>query len=87
MQKQNLLIEYVDGSRQWIKNSTQDEVCAVKGFRRICATSDPKFDVYTFRWRTGESQFEIVKLPPYGVIEQERAGSRSSSTSICLGPS
>lgn len=73
--RQNLLVEYVDGSRQWIKNTTQKEACSIKGFKRVCASSEANLNVGTFRWKVGDkSQFVLVRLPPYGVNEQELAG-------------
>ena len=54
---QNILVEYEDGSLQWIKGTTEKEVMALSGFRRIRSFCNTNFRVPTERYRVGPSEF------------------------------
>jgi hypothetical protein len=58
----HILVEYNDGSFQWIKDSTEKEAAEraeVKIIRSYCNTN---FNVDARRWKTGRSQFERIIL-------------------------
>jgi hypothetical protein len=61
--KKHILIECRDGSRQWIKNTSEKDVTKIKDFRKIVSYSEGHFYFTTKRWRESkESQFKITYL-------------------------
>lgn len=58
--KHNILVEYSDGSFQWLKNTTSREAMDKPGVKHLRSYCDTRFDVDTKRWRTGKSQFEKI---------------------------
>jgi hypothetical protein len=59
----HLLVEFQDGSLQWIKNTSEAEVIRVKQFKRIKSESFGEFYFTKKRWKESkESQLKIVVL-------------------------
>lgn len=60
--KYHILVEYSDGSFQWIRNSTEQEVAKKPGVKRIRSYCNVNFAVDTKRWKTGKTQFQKIIL-------------------------
>jgi hypothetical protein len=60
--KNHILVEYIDGTFQWIKNVCEKEVSKNKKVKRICSCSYGNIEVNTRRWKIGKSQFDLVLL-------------------------
>lgn len=60
MRRQHILIQYTDGSYQWIRNTSETEVSKIKNFKRIVSFCNDNFYVDTKKWRIGRSQFEKI---------------------------
>jgi hypothetical protein len=58
----NILVEYKDGSFQWIRDALESDVCKMPDVARIKSYCNSEFRVGTERWRTGESEFEKVVI-------------------------
>lgn len=57
----HILVEYKDGSFQWFENTSEKDVCRVKGFKRIKSFTNGKFYFSKKRWKeSSESQFKIT---------------------------
>lgn len=62
----HLLVEFQDGSFQWIKNTSENDVKKIPGFKRIKSEANGNFHFTTRRWReSSESQFEVSYLDLY----------------------
>ena len=51
----HLLVEYEDGSLQWLENALESEAVALPGVARVKAYCNSNFRVPRERWRTGRS--------------------------------
>jgi hypothetical protein len=62
MKGQHILIEYKDGSRQWIENACEKNVVKTNNFKRIVSFCNSNFKVCTKRWTTGKTQFQKIVI-------------------------
>lgn len=62
MNKQHILVEYDDGSFQWIKESSEEELLKKPEIKRIKSYCNANFEVNTKRFRIGKSQFEMISV-------------------------
>jgi hypothetical protein len=68
-----MLVEYRDGSFQWLENALEAEVARMPGVARIKSYCNPNFRVTTERWTTGRSDMEkIVIAPVVASCDRER---------------
>ncbi len=57
----HILVEFKDGSFQWIENASENDVCKIKDFKRIRSLTNGKFYFSKKRWKeSSESQFKIT---------------------------
>jgi hypothetical protein len=61
MSGHHLLVEYNDGSRQWIKNACESEIKNNKNIKRICSYCNSRYEVDTRRWKIG-SKSDLHKI-------------------------
>jgi len=56
--RHNILVEYEDGSLQWIRNTTEAEVESLPGFKRARSFCNVNFVVPEDRYMVGPSEFQ-----------------------------
>jgi hypothetical protein len=72
--KHNILVQYTDGSLQWLREALESEVRAMPDVARIKAYCNSNFRVGGERWTTGRSDMEkIVISRPSPACGTERA--------------
>lgn len=59
MKKQSLLVEYKDGSFQWIKNASEEEALKNPNVVRIKSHSYGSVEIESRRWKLGKTQFHV----------------------------
>jgi hypothetical protein len=55
----SLLVEYKDGSLQWVKNSSEEEVMRNPEVARIKSQSYGSIKMESRRWKEGKTQFQV----------------------------
>lgn len=63
--KPSLLVEYKDGSFQWIKNTSEEEAKKNPEIIRVKSTSYGNIQMQSRRWKTGKTQFDVVFFGDY----------------------
>jgi len=58
--RHNILVEYEDGSLQWLRNALENEAIRVPGVVRVKACCNSESRVPLDRWRTGETDLQKV---------------------------
>jgi hypothetical protein len=60
--RHNILVEYEDGSLQWLQNALENEAARLPGVVRVKAQCNSEFRVPLDRWRTGETDLQKVVI-------------------------
>ncbi|NBT57316.1 hypothetical protein EBT16_00875 [bacterium] len=62
MERKSILVQYTDGSLQWLKNTSEEEVAKNPEVARVKSQCYGTIQMESRRWRTGVSEFHVEFL-------------------------
>jgi hypothetical protein len=62
MKRKSILVQYRDGSLQWLKNASEEEIAKNPEVARIKSQCYGTIQMESRRWKTGDSDFQVEFL-------------------------